>query len=147
MVKQPAALSTTLQLGPSARDESEGMSPQVLRLIQQDQLRLLREQATSAGALALLAGTAWIISELKFPGVMSFLLGYLTVVGFFKTATAARAWWIVRERDPVAAAAQARLDQQLPAALEARVASREPYSTYAIVASLVAIALIQAFVV
>jgi len=147
MVKQPVALSTTLQLGPSARDESEGMSPQVLRLIQQDQLRLLREQATSAGVLALLAGTAWIISELKFPGVMSFLLGYLTVVGIFKTAAAARAWWIVRGRDPVAAAAQARHDQQLTAALEARVASREPYATYAIVASLVAIALIQAFVV
>jgi membrane associated rhomboid family serine protease len=147
MVKPPVAVSTTLQLGPPAGDEAEGPSPQVLRLIQQDQIRLLRTQTMSAGALALVAGTAWIVSELKFPGVLSFLLGYLTVVGLFKTATAARAWWIVRERDPVVAAAQARHDQQLTAELEAWVGARQSYATYAIMASLVAIGLVQAFVV
>ncbi|HKV98726.1 MAG TPA: rhomboid family intramembrane serine protease [Vicinamibacterales bacterium] len=147
MVKQPVAVSTTLHLGPSADVESEGVSPQVLRLIQQDQLRLLRAQMVSAGALTLAAGTAWIVSELKFPGAMSFLLGYLTVIGLFKTATAARAWWLVRERDPVAAAAEASRDRQLTAALETRVAAREPYATYAIMATLVAIALVQVFVV
>lgn len=143
MADSSVTSSTSLNLGPSAKDEPGGLSPQTLRLIQGDEIRLLRSQMLSRGVLTLLAGIAWIVAELKAPAAFSFLLGYWAVIRLFKFATTARRWWVVSRRDPVAAAAQAARDRALLQAQAARLSARGAYATNLIGAVLLAIALLQ----
>ena len=108
MAETPVVLSTTIGLGSSGSDDPGSASPETLRLIHQDELRLLRSQLTVPVALTVLAGAAWIVAELTgAKPALAFLLGYVTVIGLFRSARAARQWWIARRLDPVATAAEA----------------------------------------
>jgi len=126
----------------------EGVSPETLREIHQDEIRLHRSQMLSSASLGALAGLAWAVAEVSSPGgPMSFPLGLLAVERLMRTAQHVGRWWTVRQRDPVATAAEpvAVRDRALAsaAAQAARFASHPAYATYTIAAALVLTAMLE----
>jgi membrane associated rhomboid family serine protease len=149
MAEEPVAATTLgLESPPAERPYLGGVSPQVLLDLHQDELRQLQSQFVRAVAFGAAAASAWLVVELRLPGSpLPFLLGYLTVTFAFRAAALGRRWWVLKHRDPVAAAlAQAaQITRARAAAAEraARFAAHPARVTMTIAGGLVVIAILE----
>ena len=153
MAAPPFGVSTTLGLGsPGDGDLVRGLSDQALRELYADELRSLREDFYKAAGMTALYGAAWIAAaRFQASEATTFLFGYLTTISLLKTSRTARAWQVVRRRDPVANA-HAEAAERARAAADARehaarLAARRAYATLAIATTIVLVGLIEFVIV
>jgi membrane associated rhomboid family serine protease len=130
----------------------DGVSPDTLRDLHQDELRLRRSEALSAASVSVLGAIAWLVFELRQPGgPLTFTLGFLVVIALRKTLSSGRRWWTLSRIDPVTAANDAEAARERATAdaatRAARFAAHPAYATRAIIAALIVVAALEFLVV
>jgi len=143
MADPPVAVSTASAPLSQGGDPFR-VSPETLRQIHEDEVRLLRSRMLSAAAATVLAAGAWIfVVATNGSAASPMVFGYVTVVSALRAATAGQRWWTFRQRDPETNAADEARARARSEAESLRLTARPGYATYSIAAALIIVALLE----